>query len=354
MKKTILFLTIILITGSLYSQSLLDKPAAIVKLTETEIISSKRVNQNISVLEANAKRSLTGDEKQSVLDSMIDSALVVQAARKENYGITAAQVKQYGIAQISQSVNRQLTEPEFNQLIEQQTKQPVSVYLAELEKQLLIQNYIQDKGRSDFQSIPKPSENEIQDVYKQEEMTFINPEMVRISHVYFSIVVNNGQNPRLMNETEKEPIRKKAESVLRDMKNGIITFEEGVRTYSEDQNTKVKAGDIGFLVRNDQNALQTFGPGFVEKVYAIPNGSFDLIESSVGYHIVKVTDQIEKKFLKLDDQINPMVPDTVREYISQRLYAYKQQELFQVVSERVVKELREDAEITMYLQNLGW
>jgi len=354
MKKIILIFTIILLTVSAHAQSLLDKPASLVKLTETEIISSKKVNQNITLLEANAKRVLTAEEKRSVLDSMIDSALVVQAAKKQNMSIPEAQVKQYGIAQISQSVGRQLTEPEFNQFVAQQLQQPVDVYLKELEKQLLIQKYITEVGRNDFQNIPQPSESEIQSAFSKEEMTFVNPDMMRVSHVFFTFVINGSQNPRLMDSSEKTEVKVKAESVLRNLKNGTLTFEEAVRTHSEDPQSKIKAGDIGFIIRNDQAAVQIFGTSFVDQVYTMNIGDYKLLESNAGYHIIKITDQIDKKFLKLDDQVNPMEQTTVRQYISQRLYVIKQQEMFQIVSERVVKELREEAEITLYLQNLGW
>lgn len=354
MKKNIFLLALLLFVTSLYSQSLLDKPAAIIKLTQTEVISSKKLNQNIAALEANAQRSMTDDEKMTILNTMIDSALVVQAARRDNVSIPLDQVKQYGIAQISQSVGRQLSESEFNQIIEQQTKQPVSAYISELEKQLLIQKYISEQGRTDFQGIPQPSEHEIEAAYKQEEMTFINPEMVRVSHIFFTFVADPLTSPRMMNSSEKDAVRVKAEAVLRNLKNGTLTFEGAVRTHSEDPESKIKAGDIGFLIRNDQAALQIFGASFIEQVYTLSVGEYKLLESSAGYHIVKVTDQIDKKFLKLDDQVNPMEQMTVREYISQRLLVIKQQQMFQVVSEKIVKSLRETAEVTLYKQNLGW
>jgi parvulin-like peptidyl-prolyl isomerase len=333
---------------------MLDKPAAIIKLTETEMISSKKVNQNITLLEANAKRVLTADEKRSVLDSMVDSAIVVQAAKRDKIVITDAQVKQYGIAQVSKNLGKQLSEAEFLQFVEQQMKQSPAIYLEELKKQLMIQKYITETGRSDFQNIPEPSENEIQSAYEKEEMTFVNPEMMRVSHIFFTYVINGTQNPRIMSDDEKDTVREKADSVLRNLKNGTITYEEGVRTYSEDPQSKIKAGDIGFIIKNDNAAVQIFGTDFVNQVYTMQVGNFKLIESKAGLHIVKVTDRIGKKFLKLDDQVNPMEQTTVREYISQRLYAVKQQNMFKVVSERIIKDLREGTEITLYLQNLGW
>lgn len=354
MKKIILFSSILLFTMTLSAQSLLDRPAAVVKLVETEVISSKKVNQNIDVLEARAGRTLNEEEKTAVLDSMIDTSLVVQAARRAGLSITMAQVKQAGISQISQQVGRALTEAEFSQLIEQQTKQPVDVYLKELEKQILVQQYIAQQGRSDFENIPEPSEREIEAAYKKEEMTFINPEMLRISHIFFSYIADSMTTPRLMNDSEKAEVQEKAEDVFRSLRNGTETFEKAVRTFSEDQASKGKAGDIGFLIRNDQQALQTFGSAFVEQVYTMDVGDFELLESNAGYHIVRVTDQIEKKFLQLDDSVSPAEDLTVREYIKQRLYVIKQQELYQTVSQREVETLRDEADVTYYKQNLGW
>lgn len=341
-------------SAAIFSQSLLDKPAAVIKLIETEPISSKLVNQNIRILETNARRSFTEEEKMAVLDSMIDSALVVQAAKRDGMSITDAQAKQYGIAQISQAAGRLLSEAEFTQYIEQKSGQPVSAYIGELKKQLLIQNYISEKGKNDLLNIAQPSEREITAAYTKEETSFINPEMIRVSHVFFSFIADQFTSPRMMNAIEKEAVQKKAEDVMKKLKNGTMTFEQAVRLHSEDQDSKVKAGDIGFLIRNDQNALQNLGASFIDEVYNMTVGEIELVQSIAGVHIVRVTDRIDKKFLKLDDPVNPAEQITVREYIGQQLYLQKRQEMFQIVSQREVERLRNDAEITMYKQNLGW
>ncbi|MBB6478546.1 peptidylprolyl isomerase [Spirochaeta isovalerica] len=354
MKKTIFITALLCLTSTIFGQSLLDKPAAVIKLIETEPISSKLVNQNIKILETNARREFTLEEKTAVLDSMIDSALVVQAAKRDGITISDAQVKQYGIAQISQAAGRPLSEAEFTQYIEQKTRQPISAYLGELKKQLLIQNYISEKGKNDFLNIAQPSEREITAAYTKEETSFINPEMVRVSHVFFSFIADPFTSPRMMNATEKEAVQKKADDIMKKLKNGTMTFEQAVRLHSEDQDSKVKAGDIGFLVRNDQNALQNLGASFIDEVYNMSVGQIELIQSVAGYHIVRVTDRIDKKFLKLDDPVNPAEQMTVREYIGQQLYLQKRQEMFQVVSKREVERIRNEAEVTLYKQNLGW
>jgi len=354
MKKILFVITLLIFTISAYGQSMLDKPAALLKLTQTEIISSKKVNQTILLVEQNEKRVLSEEEKRSILNSMIDSALVVQAAQEENIIIPKEQVKQIGIVQLSQNLGRQISESEFKQIVEVQTKQPLDVYLLELEKQLLVQKYVAEKGKNDFNSISPPSDREIYSKYKEQEMSFVNGEMMRVSHIYFSYVIQDPQNPRIMNSSEKEEVRIKAESVFKDIKNGISTFEESVRTSSEDTNSKLNTGDIGFIVRNDPNPVQLFGPDFVNQIFDMEIGDHRLVESIAGYHIVKTTDYIDKKFLKLDDQVSPLEQKTVRDFISERLFAVKQQETFNLVGERLVEELRNKAEITLYLENLGW
>jgi len=354
MKKKILFFALLCLSTLLFGQSLLDKPAAVLKLIETEPVSSKRVNQNIRILETNARREFTSEEKRAVLDSMIDSALVVQAAKRDGLSISAEEVKQYGIAQISQAAGRPLSEAEFNQYIEQKTGQPVAAYLGELEKQILIQKYISAKGRDDFQNIGEPSEREIVAAYTKEETAFINPEMLRVSHVFFSFIADPFSAPRMMNASEKESVQDKAEETIRQIRSGSLTFEQAVRMHSEDQESKVKAGDIGFLIRNDQNALMNLGASFIDEVYNMGIGEIELIESIAGVHIVRVTDRIDKKFLKLDDPVNPAEQMTVREYIAQQLFLAKRQEMYQIVSKREVESLRNEAEITLYEQNLGW
>ncbi|MCP4161324.1 MAG: peptidylprolyl isomerase, partial [Deltaproteobacteria bacterium] len=93
---------------------------------------------------------------------------------------------------------------------------------------------------------------------------------------------------------------------------------------------------------------------FVNQVFSMKIGEYKLIESNTGFHIVRITDQIDKKFLKLDDQINPQEQLTVRQFVSQNLLKMKQQKVFVLVTERVIEELKESAEITLYTNNLGW
>lgn len=393
MKKLIFFLTVLIFSTSLFGQSLLDRPAAKIKLSETEIISSKKVNQNIALLEANGGSPLSVDKKKEVLNSMIDTALVLQAAKRDGKVLTDLQVKQYAMMQFSQQVGVQLNEQQFNDYLKQQLAQNqfrgrlqsefnnlktklgrepsqeeitnvitpilnsgVIEYLEAMKSQLTIQQYISYWGEDRFKSISEPSEREIQAEYEKQEDELLNPPMKRVSHIFFPTVIQNGQSPIFMDSAKKEEVRQKAESVLRDLKNGVITYEAAVREYSEDPDSKTKMGDIGYLTRKDAAALQSLGQNFIDSVFTMDAQQFKLIESNVGYHIVKVTEDLKKKFLALDDQINPMQIITVREKIIQELISLKQQDLFQVVSRELVNKLRDEdsTEITLYLQNLGW
>jgi len=393
MKRTIFILTLLIISASLSGQSLLDRPAAKIKLIETEIISSKKVNQNIELLEANSGSVLTADKKKEVLNSMIDTALVLQAARRDGKELTDLQVKQYAIMQFSQNVGFQLNEQQFNDLLKQQLAQnqlrgrlqsefinlklklgrdpseieintivnpiletAVSEYLEAMKSQLTIQNYISFVGESQFKSIAKPSEQDIQNEYEIQEGDLVLPPMKRVSHIFFPTIINNGQSPIMMTPGQKDDVYKSVETVLKKLKNGVLTYEAAVREFSEDPDSKTKVGDIGYLTRKDTGAIQSLGQNFVDAVFTLELRQFKIIESNVGYHIVKITEDLEKTFLSLDDPINPMQIVTVREKIIDELMAVRQQEMFQVVSRELVNNLRDEdgTEVTLYLQNLGW
>ncbi len=79
----------------------------------------------------------------------------------------------------------------------------------------------------------------------------------------------------------------KANKLYNDIKNGIITFEEGVNQFSEDRKSKSKGGELGY-----------FGIGKMTEIFE--NASFGIqnngditkpVKTSYGYHIIKLIDK---------------------------------------------------------------
>ncbi len=86
-------------------------------------------------------------------------------------------------------------------------------------------------------------------------------------------------------DAEVAEIHQKAEEVLKQAKHGA-NFEDLAKKYSEDDGTKPKGGDLGWIVDG-----QTV-PEFQQAAFSVPKGSIsDLVKTQYGFHIIKVLDR---------------------------------------------------------------
>lgn len=100
---------------------------------------------------------------------------------------------------------------------------------------------------------------------------------VHVEHILFKTIGKT--------DAEVAEIRQKAEAVLKQAKSGA-NFEELAKKYSEDDATKPKGGDLGWIVDN-----QTV-PEFQQAAFSLPKGSIsDLVKTEYGFHIIKVLDR---------------------------------------------------------------
>ena len=107
-------------------------------------------------------------------------------------------------------------------------------------------------------------------------------------------------------------------------------------------------GEIGWLAYNDAGARQGFGDAFCDAVLAMQPGQVsDVLESNVGYHIVKVSVHNPAKILTLDDNIAPDQNVTVRQFISQLLTERQMQVASSQALQDMVEELRSEARINI-------
>jgi peptidyl-prolyl cis-trans isomerase D len=107
-------------------------------------------------------------------------------------------------------------------------------------------------------------------------------------------------------DAEVAEIRKKAEDVLSKAKHGG-NFEDLAKKYSEDQKSKAKGGDIGWIVPGQTD------PAFQQAAFGLAKGAVsDLIKTQLGFDIVKVLDRETAHIKGLEevrDTIGPILLD---------------------------------------------
>jgi peptidyl-prolyl cis-trans isomerase SurA len=84
------------------------------------------------------------------------------------------------------------------------------------------------------------------------------------------------------------------------------------------------------------------------------NETSGVLQSSIGLHIIKITEKLPFRLLTLDDSIPPQNTSTVRQEISAQLVLRKQAEIYQKVLMDLLSELKKKAEIKIFEENLSW
>ena len=117
---------------------------------------------------------------------------------------------------------------------------------------------------------------------------------VHVEHILFKTVGKT--------DAEVAEIRQKAEGVLKQAKQGA-NFEDLAKKNSEDDGSKAKGGDLGWIVEG-----QTV-PEFQQVAFNSPKGSVsDLVKTQYGFHIIKVLDRETAHTKTLDEVRDTIVP----------------------------------------------
>jgi len=330
---------------------LIDKTVATVKLEKTEVISLSQFKQKVEEVEKQNRAALSLEDKKKLLDLMISEILINQASAKENIASSQAEIdarikvaKQSGGMQMN--LNRELTDAELKSLV-QQSGFGWEEYLKQLQKAIIQQKFVMLKKKPFFDTIKEPSAEEIEDVYQSNKTTFVAPDIVRFKHIFFD-------TRNLNSKEEKDKARNRAEEVYRELRNGA-SFDELVVKYSDDKSSRYKGGDFGYLFRDDKAKKQLLGKDFFEAPFLMKVGEIsEVLQSNIGYHIIKISENMPFKVLGLNDPIPPLNKTTVKDEIKDQLLQRKQAELYQKAVLEVIDELKKKAEIKTFENNLTW
>ena len=115
-------------------------------------------------------------------------------------------------------------------------------------------------------------------------------------------------------DAEVAEIRLKAEDVLKQAKKPGANFEDLAKKYSEDDGSKVKGGDLGWIVEG-----QTV-PEFQQAAFSLPKGGIsDLVKTQYGFHIIKVLEHETAHTNSFEDVRASILPILVNQKVTQEV-----------------------------------
>jgi foldase protein PrsA len=225
--------------------------------------------------------------KDSVIEQMINTQILYEQAKKEN------------LLPSKEDVDKQFKE--FEKSIEENkaykdNMKKLGITNEDIKKEqeigLSIENY-----KDNFKKVTKINDEEIKKYYEDNKKEFYE-DKVRASHILISTV---DENNKPLSEAKKEEAKKKAEDILKKSKSGE-EFSALAKEHSDDKVSAANGGDLDFFEKG------SMVPEFEAAAWGLKVGEIsELVETQYGYHIIKVTDKVQKQ-LTFDE-----VKDTVKD-----------------------------------------
>lgn len=345
MKRFFMLATsLLLLSTSMLFSATIGAPAATVRLTKTTPIAVADLEAEVKRYQASATQS--GQNPNSVdplqvLNLLINNELFKQGAARDGVKITDDMISKTYAAQktnIENSYGQILTDEQFTQIINTNFGS-VEAYKSMISEQLMVDTYVRMKKASDLNKPVSIAESEVSSFYRKNKTQFISPETVKLSHIFIPYAEDDATN----NKNKDTLVR-----VAQQLRYGTLSFEKAVVEYSQDTRSKNKAGDIGWLTMDDEQARLGLGDGFFDMAFSTDVGSTsDVVASNTGFHILKILAYNETKILGLDDPINPDTTSTIRDYITSQLTGAKQQEVYYSAINALVEDLRKSASVNI-------
>ena len=241
-------------------------------------------------------------------------------------------------ANIEASYGQTLTDDEFKQVVNSNFG-TIDSYKKMIGEQLMVDTYVKMKKAAELNKPVSISESEISSFYRKNKTQFVSPETVKLSHIFIPYTEDEVANAKNKDTMDR---------VAQQLRYGSLSFEKAVVEYSQDTRSKTKAGDIGWLTMDDEQALLGLGDTFFDVAFSTEVGDTSgVVSSNTGLHILKILAYNETKILGLDDQINPDTTSTIRDYITSQLTGAKQQEVYYTAINSLVEDLRKSASVNI-------
>lgn len=335
----------LVITPHVVGQTL-DVSLATVRLHRTATVSRNDYRSRVRLVEEQTGRTLTDTQRKQLLDAMIDAELMLQDAEELSVRIRDQDIEgslEQQRTLISQQSGQQVSERQFRELIEGQTGLTWAEYRKQVRERLVQEAYVLRTKRELFAAIKEPSDDEVRSFYEQNATQFTNP---AIAHVEFLLLRTDNISESQANERQE-----KANQLLRTIGKSDAEFESQKQLSLDDPSF---SANEALLLRENRQQAEIYGAAFMKKAFQLEGGEIapTVVESRLGYHIMRVIEKRNPKVLLLADPILPGQQTTVKNQIQNQLLVQRQQAVLQQAVREVIADLRTRADINTFPDRL--
>lgn len=339
-RRSVVLVLLALMAVAVFGQTI-DKPVATLRLTKLEVVSLLQFKTDVEKVQAVIGRSLTMDEKKQFLESQINSMLFFQYCEREKFYASDSEINA-AIAQAKSSLGPGADDARLEQAMRSQ-----GIFVdakTYFKQQILFRSYLQARRQADLKTLQAPTSDDVLKAYELAKASLVRPDTVRVSVIYVDF--------RGLSSDDKVKERAAIAQVAAKIKSDPSKFDEYVLK-SSDPGALYKASPSVYVSRTQQ-FQDIYGSAFMDQVFKMKVGDVsDLIENAAGLQIVRINESLPQKQLALTDTV-PGQQGTVQDLITQRLMAERQQKLLTSIEEGLVADLRKQATVKIYEENLNF
>jgi peptidyl-prolyl cis-trans isomerase C len=290
----------------------------VVAYVNGEAITGADLENGITELEARAGQPVPADRRndvvRDVLNQLIGYQLLLQETRERRTSVPEADVD----ARVAALRSQFPSEEAFAETL-QLRQMTLEMLRTETRQSLQVDVLLE----SEIGTVPPVTTEQITEFYEQNPGDFQQAEQVRASH----ILLGSQENA---DAAAKEATRVRAEEALNLVKTGA-DFAAVARQYSDDPGSRPNGGDLGYFQRGQMV------PPFEEAAFSLaPDQTSELVETTFGYHIIRVTERQAPRTIPLAE---------VRQEVQQFLEGRNRDLQMQVF----VESLRDKGQVDTYI-----
>lgn len=326
---------------SLSAQTAIDKPAATLRLTRQEVVSVRQFRSDVEKIEAVIGQKLTQEKRRELLDNKINAMLFVQYCEREKLSVAEAEVAQ-AVQQMRASIAPGADDAALESALRSQ-----GIFLdakSYARQQLLLRSYLQAKRAADLKAIKQPTADEILKAYELAKSQLIRPDTVKVSVIYVDLRTLSGEEKTKAGEAFRAAVAR--------LKTDPSKFDE-IMLRAAEPGAAYKATAAVYVERTP-NFLQLYGQQFIDTVFKMKAGEVSgLIENDAGLQVVRLNEFLPQKQLGLADAVPGQAGGaTIQDWLQYQLLQQRQTELLDRIQGELVKQLRAEAKVTVYDDNL--